>query len=325
MNHNFKYVNGAILVLLLQSPLALADQAAQKAMSLIQTMSDAMHHNSYSGDFVYLHGNQLEAMTIQHLRTDSGVKERLFSLNGEAREIFRDDENLTCIWPASRKVVLDKSKKTSFSPLWIPEDVNRLSKFYNFKIVGMGRIANRDSKILSISSKDNLRYGMQIWVDVKDGYLLKSVLFDDQNKIIEQVMFTRIEPLENSDMLMVTLTPQILPEMSQIQSHSNFLSTKTMPDSAWKIGKLPAGFWMESSYKKPKLMSDEYFQHMVFTDGLASFSVFIEKQSKDSLLGESSMGAINAYGMIVNDYSVTAVGEVPSATVKLLVSTISYE
>ena len=64
---------------------------------------------------------------------------------------------------------------------------------------------------------------------------------------------------------------------------------------------------------------------MVYTDGLASLSVFIEKQSGETQSGESSMGAVNAYMRILNDHSVTAIGEVPAATVREVAESVSYQ
>ncbi len=298
---------------------------ASDAIAQIQKMSDAMHNSSYSGDFVYLHASQLESMSIQHVKFKDGIRERLFSLNGEAREVFRDDENLTCVWPGSKKIVRDKTRKSSFSPLWIPDDVTRLAKFYDFKMIGKGRVANRLGNVISIKPKDAMRYGMQIWIDIKQGYLLKSILLNQEGKVLEQVMFTTIKTIENPEIAAMSLKPALESGYKLVSSHTSAIDNRMMPDSSWKMDKLPVGFWQESAYKKPTLNGVGFINHLIFTDGLASLSLFIEKQTDDSLMGSSSMGAINAYGIIVNGYSVTAVGEVPQKTVKQLVSSIYYE
>ena len=319
-----RLVTLCFLVLIGFSSIASSNDAID-AIAQIQKMSDAMHKNSYSGDFVYVHGTMLESMSIQHVQTKDGLRERLFSLNGEAREVFRDDENLTCVWPGTKKVVQDKVRKSNFSPLWIPDDVTRLAKFYDFKMIGMDRIANRLGNVILIQPKDDMRYGMQIWVDEKEGYLLKSALLDQQGLALEQVMFTQIKTIQNPELAAMGLKPKLVPGYNLISSHTATQDNRMMPDSAWKLDKLPVGFWQESVYRKPAKNSSEFIHHMVFTDGLASLSLFIEKQTNDSLMGSSSMGAVNAYGIIVNGYSVTAVGEVPHKTVKQLVSSISYE
>lgn len=312
------------LAMLALSPVVYSNQAVE-AIEQIQKMSDAMHNKSYSGDFVYLHGTQLESMSIQHVQTKEGLKERLFSLNGEAHEVFRDNENLTCVCPNSKKIVQGSSRKVSFSPLWIPDDVKRLAKFYSFKIVGMGRVADRLSQVVLIQPKDDMRYGMQIWVDQKDGFLLKSTLLNSKGDVLEQVMFTQINELSNPELTGMDLVPTMDKGYELVSSHPSTQDNRMMLDSAWKIETIPVGFWMESAYKKPSSTDKSFVHHMIFTDGLSSLSLFIERQTNDSLMGSSSMGAINAYGMVVNGYSVTAVGGVPPTTVKKLVSSIYYQ
>jgi sigma-E factor negative regulatory protein RseB len=63
---------------------------------------------------------------------------------------------------------------------------------------------------------------------------------------------------------------------------------------------------------------------MVYTDGLASLSIFIEKQSEETLRGSTSMGAVNAFIHILNSHSVTAIGEVPAITVQQIAESVSY-
>jgi sigma-E factor negative regulatory protein RseB len=148
---------------------------AEPAMEWVQKMSDAMRNLSYRGNFVYMHGNQLESMQIAHYRDEDGEKERLISLNGEAREVIRDNQNLTCIWPSSRKVVIDLSRQNSFSPIFIPEDISRLEKFYNMKLLGMDRVANQETMVVHIDPKDRYRYGMKFWINQENGLMMKSV------------------------------------------------------------------------------------------------------------------------------------------------------
>jgi sigma-E factor negative regulatory protein RseB len=63
---------------------------------------------------------------------------------------------------------------------------------------------------------------------------------------------------------------------------------------------------------------------MVYTDGLASLSVFIERHNNDTQGGSSSMGAVNAFIRILQDHSVTAIGEVPAVTVKQVAEGVTY-
>jgi sigma-E factor negative regulatory protein RseB len=188
-----------ILPALLLSTLLSAPVSAEPAMDWVQKMSDAMRNLNYKGDFVYLHESRLEAMQISHYRDQHGEKERLISLNGEAREVIRDNQNLTCIWPSSRKVIVDVSRKNSFSPIFIPDDIVRLEKFYDMKLVGKGRVADMDAVIVHIDPRDKYRYGMKFWINESNGLMMKSSLLDEKGMVIEEVMFTRLKLYEEDD------------------------------------------------------------------------------------------------------------------------------
>lgn len=297
---------------------------ADPAMQWVQKMSDAMRNLSYRGNFVYLHGSQLESMQIAHYRDAQGEKERLISLNGEAREVIRDNQNLTCIWPSSHKVVVDLSRQNSFSPIFIPEDISRLEKFYNMKLLGMDRIANHETMVVHIDPKDRYRYGMKFWVNQDNGLMMKSSLIDETNREIEQVMFTNLELFEDGEKLVVDTLPKLGNNFTMVRYHRGESTDSVIADSAWQLSGAPGGFWRESVLRRRIPGTQQIVQQMVYTDGLASLSVFIERNNNDTQSGSSSMGAVNAFIRILNDYSVTAIGEVPAVTVRQVAEGITY-
>ena len=297
---------------------------AEPAMEWVQKMSDAMRNLSYRGNFVYMHGNQLESMQIAHYRDEHGEKERLISLNGEAREVIRDNQNLTCIWPSSRKVVIDLSRQNSFSPIFIPEDISRLEKFYNMKLLGMDRVANQETMVVHIDPKDRYRYGMKFWINQENGLMMKSSLIDETNREIEQVMFTSLELFEDGEKLVVDTLPKLDSDYSMVRYHRGGSTDSVVADSAWQLTGAPGGFWRESVLRRKIPGTQQVVQQMVYTDGLASLSVFIERHNNDTQGGSSSMGAVNAFIRILQDHSVTAIGEVPAVTVKQVAEGVTY-
>ncbi len=297
---------------------------AEPAMEWVQKMSDAMRNLSYRGNFVYMHGNQLESMQIAHYRDEHGEKERLISLNGEAREVIRDNQNLTCIWPSSRKVVIDLSRQNSFSPIFIPEDISRLEKFYNMKLLGMDRVANQQTMVVHIDPKDRYRYGMKFWINQENGLMMKSSLIDETNREIEQVMFTSLELFEDGEKLVVDTLPKLDSDYSMVRYHRGGNTDSVVADSAWQLTGAPGGFWRESVLRRNIPGTQQVVQQMVYTDGLASLSVFIERHNNDTQGGSSSMGAVNAFIRILQDHSVTAIGEVPAVTVKRVAEGVTY-
>ena len=60
-------------------------------------------------------------------------------------------------------------------------------------------------------------------------------------------------------------------------------------------------------------------EHWVYSDGLASVSVYIEEaHNEEKYGGVSHRGALNAYGTMVAGHYVTVVGEVPRETVEMI-------
>ncbi|MFT5398508.1 MAG: sigma-E factor negative regulatory protein RseB [Gammaproteobacteria bacterium] len=315
------FANPILLSLLLVSGVA----NAGSAMDWVQRMSDSMRNLSYRGNFVYLHENQLESMQISHFHDDKGEKERLVSLNGEAREVLRDNQNLTCIWPSSRKIVVDFSRKNSFSPIFIPEDIARIEKFYEMKLLGRDRIASMDTVVIHIMPKDQFRYGMKFWINEANGLMMKSSLINENGKEVEQVMFTQLELLEDKADLMLDQVTDLDDTFTLVRFHSGDSSQTFAADQAWRIDAAPGGFWRESVFKREVPGTENFVQQMVYTDGLASLSVFIEKDNQQVIEGGTSMGAVNAFMRVMDNYSVTAIGEVPAITVKQVAESIFYQ
>lgn len=302
-----------------------ASVSADPAMDWVQKMADAMRNLNYQGDFVYMNNNRLESMQISHYRDAQGEKERLISLNGEAREVIRDNQNLTCIWPSSRKVIVDVARKNSFSPIFIPEDIARLEKFYQMQLVGKDRVANMSTVVVHIVPRDHYRYGMKFWINESNGLMMKSRLLDENGEIVEEVMFTTLELFEGDDKPVIDTMPPIDDNYTLLRYHSGDSSADLSADNAWQLTGMPGGFWRESMLRRKIPGTDQFVQQMVLTDGLASLSVFIEKKSSLTQSGVSSMGAVNVFIRLYNDHSVTAIGEVPAITVKQVAEAVTYQ
>lgn len=309
------------------APLLLAASAtvvADPAMDWVQKMSDAMRNLNYRGNFVYMHDNQLESMKIAHFRDAQGEKEHLLSLNGEAREVIRDNQNLTCIWPSSREIVVDLSRKNSYSPIFIPEDIARLEKFYDMKLLGMDRIADQETMVVHIDPRDQFRYGIKFWINRENGLMMKSSLIDENRREIEQVMFTSMMLFDDNEKLEIDSMPDLEDNYRLVRYHRGDSSTQTVLDHAWQLDGAPGGFWRDSMLMRRIPDSDMMVRQLVFTDGLASLSIFIERQTSDTMEGGTSMGAVNAFIRVLANHSITAIGEVPAVTVKHMAEAITY-
>lgn len=301
--------------------------AQEDARDWLRQMSAASQELNYRGTFVYLHQGRLEAMRIIHRAAEGGEQERLVALTGDAREVIRDKERVTCILPKSKAVMVGRSLPRKPFPAALPRDLDDLTDNYAFLVQGEERVAGLPARIVLIRPRDAYRYGYRLWLDSGSRLLLKSELIDTEGLAVEQIMFTDLELLDT------------IPE-SELQSalrgedytrkgHDRPVETAGaaaeaggMSASDWTVTRLPPGFMLTHSNRHalPSAGSDEV-EHLVFSDGLATVSVYIEPASgsdQPGLAGASRMGAVNALSLRQNGHQITVVGEVPQMTVERL-------
>jgi sigma-E factor negative regulatory protein RseB len=278
----------------------------------------------YDGTFVYYHDGKLEAMRILHQASAGGEKERLMSLTGSAREVLRDDKVVTCIMPDNKSVMVGQSRPRQPFPV-VPEDLESLSPYYTLQDAGEDRIAGLMARVIDIRPRDEYRYGYRFWIDTKNYMLLKYELSDVDGKAIEQVMFTGLRVGERipAAALEPSLTGEGYKWYRQEGGGENPAVTAAQPE--WTVKQLPAGFRMTDYQRKRVRQGGEHAEHMVFSDGLATVSVYVEKLVADSkaFTGLSNMGAMNAFGTVHDDHQITVVGEVPAATVQSMALLVS--
>lgn len=295
-------------------------QGADAIQWLIK-MSRASQTLNYDGTFVYLHDNAVETMRVIHKADSQGEYERLISLNGTSREVIRNNDVVTCILPNSKRVVVDKNDKIRPFAFAFGEDAKVLAHYYDFTLDGADRIAGVNAKVIHIRPKDQFRYGYRLWLDEKSGLLLKSELIDNDGQTIEQMMFTSIEVLDTVPSGL--LKPQIEGKDYVLIADE---ATDDMPiEKGWQFTWLPDGFKLGQHHKRRLSTTGTPVDHMVLSDGFTMVSVFIESiDEKRHGGGPSKKGAINAYTALIADHKVTAVGEVPAATVQRIANGMKY-
>jgi sigma-E factor negative regulatory protein RseB len=87
-------------------------------------------------------------------------------------------------------------------------------------------------------------------------------------------------------------------------------------DSDWVSIDLPSGFRATSTKTERLPGADAPVTHIVYSDGMATVSVFIAEKNETKFAEKSNVGASNAYSIRQGDFQITVVGEVPTATVR---------
>lgn len=310
------YIAAFLLSLTLSTAVA-AEDSSERAQDLINKMTQAARDLNYEGVFIYRYGQSMDTMRIIHKVSEEGERQRLVSLTGSAREVIRNDKSVTCIFPENRAVMVEKSRSRKLV-FHLPRPIESVSRVYRFSTAGEDRIAGRKSWIVNISPRDKYRYGYKLWIDQDSYLLLKSELRGRQDNVLEQILFTQLDIRDNipDDELQPSLTGK---DYTWYKSDAD--RQVSNPDGGgrgWRVHWTPAGFDMQAHQFQHMPISTEPVEHIIYTDGIAIVSIFIERleRTESENLGASSMGGVNTYTRHKDGYQITAVGEVPLPTVE---------
>ncbi len=296
------------------------------AIELLKNMHKSAASLTYKGTFIYSHNGKMDSMQIFHRAGPKGERERVVHLNGTPREVIRENNILTCILPDSKAVSVSRFDATQHSILrQLPADLSEFRQYYDFAISGQDRIAGRPTIVVSIDPKDKFRYGYRFWLDAQNSLLLKSEMIGEGGNPVENVMFTSIEMV--SDIPDTQLKPSLRgAHLTSMKEGADNESKSGQDNENWKVARMPEGFKSAGGHARVMISESGTVHHLVISDGLASVSVYVEKRDpkKRQFIGSSFMGAVNVYGVVVADHQVTAVGEVPSATVKMVAESIEF-
>lgn len=313
-------VAGSMLLL----AVALCGQAAaQEARDWLERMSRAVNEQNYRGTFVHVLDGTAEPLHIVHRNADGQSGERILSLGGPGREIVRRGAQVQGIFPDRRVVLFETRSDVSSLVSALPSSTADLEPHYEIKLGGTDRVAERPVQVLEIKPRDEYRYGYKLWLDLETAMPLQSTLIDERGDVVEQILFTEIEiPAE---IPAVALEPTI--DTTGFTTLRAPESTPLAAEIPWRAAAVPGGFKLSAAMQSPMAGSDTPVEHLVYSDGLATVSVFIEAPATNADVQEgfSAAGSTNAFSLTLRGRKVTAVGEVPRQTVRTIASSLVAE
>ena len=312
-----RFVTSCLATILLAMAMPACAGSSDDAAQWLERMSAAMSQMTYQGTFVYVQGDDVETLRITHVADEDGVRERLVSISGVRREILRDSQGVRWVKGDDRSVMEDTSFSRSFFPEIPLGQSDQASASYRLELGASERIAGHSGRKLRIIPKDEFRYGYTLWLDEPSALLLKWELLDSNHKRLAKLMFTDIrlgsevdlDELESSSKLKEYQTMQSGLPSGKDLSHSN---------PQWQPSKLPAGFHL-SSHRYMSQQDQQIFEHLVYSDGLAAVSVYVESSDVDEHqpeTGISRLGTTHAYSRVSEGVLITVVGDVPAITVQ---------
>jgi sigma-E factor negative regulatory protein RseB len=288
-------------------------------------MNKALTSLNYDGVFSHVQNGEIETLRIIHRVLGSEVMERLVSLDGSGREFIRTGSELACYLPDERRVLIEQLPQQNLLLGNLPRFDAITRRFYDFHIGRNTRLIGRHARLVVVSPRDQYRYGYRLWIDEASGMPLKTQLCDGRGRVIEQVVFASLT------------TPRVIPDSAfkPDMSTEGFVTMREFPASVsagapvvpWYALKLPPGFHLSVRTEQVIPGAAGPVEHIVYTDGFATVSVFVESHMHPdhALSGSTQVGSSSAYATIVDGHPVTAVGEVPPVTVRFIASSVKAQ
>lgn len=288
-------------------------------------MAFAAHQTDYCGVFVYQSGGRVEMSRITHITDKDGEHERLEGLDGLRREVIRSNEKVW-LYLGERKVRVENRRAQHAFPALLPEQMQTLKENYEISQGEEDRVAEFHAHTVFFKPKDNLRYTRKMWAHSESGLLLKAVVLDEQGRLIEQYAFSQLEiggKINRKWIRPEEAEPIFQAKKSELNAEQAG-HAESVP-SGWQVDAIPAGFKKLFEMRRSISRKKDPLVHIVYSDGLAGISIFIEKISQiRNIPGLSSQGAVHMYSRLVGENLVTVVGEVPPRTVIQVADSVRF-
>jgi len=282
---------------------------ADEAQDWLTRLGQAEQQQSFHGTFVYERNGSFSTHNIWHRVQNGQVRERLLQLDGSAQEVVRIDGRTQCV-SGTLIAGLGDSPNAAARAL----DPKKLKNWYDLAVIGKSRVAGRDAVIVSLTPRDQHRYGFELHLDKRTGLPLKSLLLNDKGQLLERFQFTSLDTDEipsDKDLLAD-------PDCKPINIASDKASAaKTVQN--WRSDWLPPGFELTSSSSHKDAQTKTQVNSLMYDDGLARFSVFLEPLNGATVTDtRTQLGPTVAVSRRLTtpqgEMMVTVVGEIPIGT-----------
>lgn len=287
----------------------------------LNRVHDASRERKFTGTLVVSAAGRLGTSRIWHACDGVQQMEKVEVLTGAPRTIVRHNNEVITFVPDARTARREVRASLGVMPELLRTQEGRIVDHYRLSTVGTDRVAGHAADVLHIEPKDALRYGYRVWAEKKTGLLLKLQTLDAQQQVKEQVAFTELQldaPV-NMDRLKAQMKNTEGYQVESAQQHKTSAQAQ-----GWRLKQPVPGFVELSCHTPASTAKEAKPMQWVFSDGLASVSLFLEPfdVKRHGSPGVTASGATHALTRQLGAHWLTAMGEVPVATLEAFASAL---
>jgi sigma-E factor negative regulatory protein RseB len=290
----------------------------------LMRMHEASRKRAYVGTFVVSSAANMASARIWHVCDGEQQIERIESLTGAPRSTFRRNDEVITFRPDTKIALVEKRDTLGIFPSMLKAADLSIGQYYTAKQHGAERVAGLEADIVHLDPKDSLRYGYRVWSEKKSGLVIKLQTLDTDGRVLEQAAYSDLQL--DAPVSMAKLSQM----MGNVEGYKierpDLIKTNALAEG-WLLKAPVVGFKPMSCYKRMVNKSDggssDAAMQWIFSDGLASVSIFAEGFDRNRHVqeGTMTMGATRSLTRLYVDKNdkaaswwLTVVGEVPVAT-----------
>jgi sigma-E factor negative regulatory protein RseB len=298
---------------------------AREARHWIARIHDAASQRNFQGTFVVMTGGSVSSSRIFHFCDGGNQYERIESLDGQMRQVFRHNELVHSLWPQHRTAVVETRYTQGEFPSLLSAGAERIVQFYDVRPRGEGRVAGHEADVLTLQPRDGYRYGYRLWAEKSTGLLLRAEVVDERDTVLEVSAFSDLS-------INVKAKPeQVLQPMRRLEGYAVQRPQIEVIDLAregWTLRQAPPGFKHVVTVRRmltrslrgtaPADTAPPAVLQTIYSDGLTHVSIFIEAATPENPRREAlmSLGATQTLVHRVGDWWLTLIGDVPALTLR---------
>ena len=297
---------------------------ANEVRGWLLRIHDAASHRNFQGTFVVSGGGSVASARIAHFFEGKDQYERIESLDGRQRKVFRHNDVVHTVWPASHVAMIEQRGLLNSFPALLQAGDDGLGEWYAVQAEGLDRVAGHEANVLAVKARDGYRYGYRLWADHDSGLLLRVDVIGEHGDVLETSAFSDVA---------IGVRPQpesIMQGMRKLDGYrivKPVLTPTRLDDEGWSLRRLAPGFREVSCVSRqmgnPREGGDDAALppviQTIFSDGLTYVSVFIEpyRAERHSEPMLAALGATLTLTERQGEWWVTVVGDAPAATLKI--------
>ena len=289
----------------------------------LQRAAQAARTASYSGTYAHSNGDRVSTVRITHVAVGSDEQERIEPLDGPPHEIVRRNDDMACYFPDAKTIRLDRRVSARFFPAILTAPPAAVTASYTLTLGKTESVLGFDCQWIRLEPKDSMRFSQSLCAEVNSGLVIRAKTFNAQHQVIEQYTFTelKIGPAVARNDVKSTFAARV----KRWFTDSRPLDEAKGVDTGWAVNDPPPGFQKVTEVRRTMPGRPAPVSQIVFTDGVANLSVFVEVNSTPPRTAEASSedGTTTFFVHPMGETLVSVLGDVPLATAQQVARSVA--